>query len=48
MKHVWLRDELADNDRRTPLTPQDAKRLIDAGFRITVERSTKRVFTDEE
>src|SRR5688572_26264617 len=48
MKHIWLRDELPDNDRRTPLTPQDAKKLIDAGFQVTVERSSKRVFLDDE
>lgn len=34
MKHIWLRDELPDNDRRTPLTPQDAKKLLDDGFQV--------------
>ena len=33
---------------RTPLTPQDARNLVDLGFTVTVEKSTKRVFTDLE
>ena len=47
-KHIWLRDEVKPNERRTALTPEGAKQLIDAGFKLTVERSTCRIFADEE
>jgi saccharopine dehydrogenase (NAD+, L-lysine-forming) len=47
-KHIWLRDEVKENERRTALTPEAAKQLIDAGFKVTVERSTVRIFPDEE
>jgi saccharopine dehydrogenase (NAD+, L-lysine-forming) len=30
------------------LTPQDAKMLVDCGFVVTVERSARRVYGDEE
>jgi saccharopine dehydrogenase (NAD+, L-lysine-forming) len=48
LKHIWLREETSDSERRTPLTPQDAGKLIERGFKITVEKSHKRVFPDEE
>jgi hypothetical protein len=32
MLHLWLRKEL-DNERRTPLSPVNAERLISAGFK---------------
>lgn len=43
-----LRDEARETERRTPVTPSDAKTLLDAGFGISVERSDKRIFTDAE
>ena len=43
-----MRDEARATERRAPLTPADAGRLIAAGARITVERSEKRVFADAE
>lgn len=47
MKFI-LRDEARATERRTPVTPSDAKTLIDAGFEIAVERSEKRIFKDTE
>jgi len=43
---LWLRKEARDTERRTPLTPADAGRLIADGFAITVERSARRIFDD--
>ncbi|KAI9277762.1 hypothetical protein BY458DRAFT_432790 [Sporodiniella umbellata] len=35
-------------EHRAALTPETAKKLLDAGFKITVERSKERIFDDEE
>eukprot|EP01012_Entosiphon_sulcatum_P023048 TRINITY_DN28029_c0_g1_i1.p1 TRINITY_DN28029_c0_g1~~TRINITY_DN28029_c0_g1_i1.p1 ORF type:complete len:378 (+),score=68.79 TRINITY_DN28029_c0_g1_i1:43-1176(+) len=40
--HVWLRDEMKKGERRTAITPQDAKVLLAAGLRVTVEQSELR------
>lgn len=45
---VWLRAEKESFEFRTPLTPSDARRLIDAGFEIFVEKSSQRIFQDSE
>ncbi|OUS08328.1 hypothetical protein A9Q96_02395 [Rhodobacterales bacterium 52_120_T64] len=47
MKFI-LRDEARATERRTPVIPNDAKTLLEAGFDISVERSNKRVFADAE
>jgi len=47
MKFI-LRDEARSTERRTPVTPTDAKTLLDAGFEVSVERSDKRIYTDSE
>ena len=45
----WLRQETKANERRTPLTPEDAKSLIQqSGSTIHVESSTDRIFRDED
>lgn len=44
---IWLRDEVRETERRAPLTPDGAASLIEAGAAITVERSAKRVFSDD-
>jgi len=41
-----LRHEVGKKDARAPLSPADAARLVDAGWRITVERSAARIFSD--
>jgi len=47
MKFI-LRDEARTTERRTPVTPNDAKILLDAGYEIAVEKSGKRIFKDAE
>ncbi len=47
MKFI-LRAEARPTERRTPLTPKNAKAMLAAGFELSVERSTRRVFTDTE
>ncbi|MEW1638803.1 saccharopine dehydrogenase [Streptomyces sp. NPDC093801] len=42
--HLWMRHEARSTERRAPLTPQDAARLVEAGVRITVEESAQRAF----
>lgn len=46
--HVWLRAESRPTERRTPLTPTGAKRLLELGFDVTVEQSETRIFADQE
>lgn len=46
--HLWLRAETKPMEHRAALTPATAKILLDAGFKITVERSEERIFDDQE
>lgn len=46
--HLWLRAEKKPNERRTHLTPEKCKKLVKAGFKLTVELSEQRIFKDEE
>ncbi|MGV9247339.1 saccharopine dehydrogenase [Streptomyces sp. NPDC003710] len=46
--HLWLRHETRTTERRTPLVPSDARRLVDSGVSLTVEDSPQRVFPAEE
>lgn len=48
--HLWLRDEVKPMEHRSALTPTTAQKLLDAGFKITVERSPEavRIFKDAE
>lgn len=46
--HLWLRAESKPGEERAPVTPVGAKRLRDAGVRLTVERSAGRIFPDDE
>jgi saccharopine dehydrogenase (NAD+, L-lysine forming) len=41
---VWLRSETRQTERRTPLVPDDARRLVAAGVPVTVEDSPRRCF----
>jgi len=45
---LWLRCEKKEFERRAALTPTTAKKLLDAGFDITVERDEQRIFDDSE
>ncbi|MET9608544.1 saccharopine dehydrogenase [Streptomyces sp. NPDC006512] len=42
--HLWMRHEARLTERRAPLTPEDAGRLVAEGIRITVEESDQRAF----
>ncbi len=46
MKFI-LRSEARPTERRTPLTPKNAKALMAAGFTIDVECSANRIFPDQ-
>jgi saccharopine dehydrogenase (NAD+, L-lysine-forming) len=45
---LWLRCETKPFEHRSALTPTTAKKLLDAGFKITVERDPQRIFDDTE
>ncbi|MFJ2830478.1 saccharopine dehydrogenase [Streptomyces sp. NPDC087263] len=45
--HLWLRHETRTTERRTPIVPTDARRLVESGVTLTVERSPQRVFPIE-
>ncbi len=45
---LWLRCEKKEFERRAALSPSVAKKLIDAGFKIFVERDEQRIFDDSE
>jgi len=45
---IHLRAESKPLEHRSALTPTTAKALIDAGYTVNVERSTQRIFNDEE
>ncbi|WP_037673107.1 saccharopine dehydrogenase [Streptomyces griseus] len=42
--HLWLRHEARTTERRTPIVPSDARRLVEAGVALTVEESPQRIF----
>ncbi|MFD8983087.1 saccharopine dehydrogenase [Streptomyces sp. NPDC059564] len=44
LPQLWMRNETRPTERRAPLTPDDAARLVSQGVRITVEESGHRVF----
>ncbi|GAA5869864.1 hypothetical protein JCM1840_007657 [Sporobolomyces johnsonii] len=46
--NLHLRCETKEFEHRAALTPTTAKKLIDAGFTITVERDPQRIFDDAE
>lgn len=46
--HLWLRHEVRPTERRTPVVPSDARRLVDSGVTVTVEDSPQRIFPVEE
>lgn len=46
--HLWIRSETRETERRTPVVPDDVRRLVQVGFTVTVEESAQRVFPVEE
>ncbi|MDT5036612.1 MAG: saccharopine dehydrogenase L-lysine forming [Micromonosporaceae bacterium] len=41
---LWMRHETRPTERRTPIVAADARRLVAAGIRVTVEESAHRAF----
>jgi saccharopine dehydrogenase (NAD+, L-lysine forming) len=46
--HLWLRHEVRSTERRTPIVPSDARRIVESGVTLTVEESPQRIFPVEE
>jgi saccharopine dehydrogenase (NAD+, L-lysine-forming) len=46
--HICLRAETKPLEERSALSPKNARKLIDHGFQLTVERSTQSIFDDQE
>lgn len=46
--HLWLRHEPRTTERRTPVVPSDARRLVENGVTLTVEDSPQRIFPIED
>lgn len=46
--HFWIRHESRATERRAPVVPADVLRLLDEGFRVTVEDSPQRVVPTED
>ncbi len=46
--HFWIRHESRATERRAPVVPADILRLLDEGFRVTVEDSPQRVVPTED
>lgn len=44
MTQIWLRAETKPLEQRTALTPEGARTLLDAGFRVTVEEGPQNIF----
>lgn len=45
---IYIRSELNKNECRTPIIPTDIQILIEHGFKIYIESSNNRIFSDEE
>ncbi len=43
MPHFWLREEARPDEARSPLLPEGASTLLNAGYRVTVEDSRQRI-----
>ena len=44
--HIWLRAESKLHEERAALTPVAAAELVQAGFKVTVEKSQDRIFSE--
>jgi len=44
MARIWMRHETRPTERRAPIAPDDAARLVAHGIAVTVEESPQRVF----
>jgi len=48
MNIIYLRDEYVLNECRTPLTPLDIKKLVFNGFKVYIQYSNKRVYSNDD
>ena len=48
MKHLWLRAEHRENEKRVGLTPQGATQLIKKGIKVSVEASDTRIISTKD
>ncbi len=48
MTHIWVRAEQRDHETRTGITPHGARKLLEAGTTVTVEKSATRVIPDDD
>ena len=48
MKHILIRAETRDNERRVGITPIEAKQLIKGGFQVSIEESKGRIIPVSE
>jgi len=46
--HFHIRCETTEKERRTPVTPEGVKALVEAGFQVSVERFPLRCFPDAD
>ena len=47
-KIIYIRKELNPNEHRTPIIPKDVVKLIENGYKVYVESSYHRIYTDDE
>ncbi len=45
--HIWLRAETKPDEQRTALSPSGVKKLINDGYKVTVEYSTQNIFEQQ-
>jgi saccharopine dehydrogenase (NAD+, L-lysine-forming) len=48
MSELWIRAETKPQERRAPLTPADAGKIVSLGHTVYVERSKERTYADEQ
>lgn len=48
MAHLWVRAEQRANEQRVGMTPDGVKQMLDAGHKVTVERSAHRAIPFED
>jgi len=46
--HLWLRHEIKPMEHRAALSPDACQKLLNQGFKISVEKSSTRIFGDDE
>ena len=48
IKLIYLRCEVNENEKRTPIIPTDVPKLMENGFSVFIETSKNRIFDDKE